>query len=321
MERNAVIETFRTFLGKTDYRGAIVPLGKLFSTRPSMDLASGRLRAGSELWQSGDMLKTFERIRHDESIISDWSDYQTEQYVELWCLGVAQLIYAHLHQGEFCLDFQTIREYLDLLFGNNVFKPLHFPSSLPALALRANEKKDLREGNASQLIVDIDIAPNPENKLKYVCNYLYSEDDVKLLAEILDFYGEQYASPIDEDVLVSYWLDKKLRKMDEGCFWKALRHIMAKSENQEKYAFTFVSLFSKKELRQVLADGFSLDFPIFHDGEMTYHEFLARLLPLAEIAMEYYRDIPDEEQTFHDERLCALCNQAISFKKGEGQNA
>ena len=321
MEHKAVIDAFKTFLGKTDYRGTIVPLGKLFSTCPLTDFASGRFKAGCERWQSGDMLKTFERIRHDESIILDWSDYKTEQYVELWCLGVAQLIYAYLHQGEFCQDCQVVKEYLCLLFGSNVFRISRFPTSLPALALRANEKKDLREGNASQLILDIDIAPNPENKLKYVCNYLYSVRNLKLLAEILDFYGEQYASPIDEAVLVSYWIDKKLRKMDEGCFWKALRHIMAKPKNQEKYAFTFVSLFTNKELRQVLADGFSLDFPIFHDGSMTYREFLTRLLPLAKLVLEYYRDIPDEEQTFYDERLCSLCEQAISFKEGEGKNA
>ncbi len=239
MEQQSIIGTFKIFLDRTHYIGTIVPLNLFIR-----NCSSGSYR---------DFLEQCEALWNDKELIKNWKGDANEKYYRLWYLGIAQLVHCHLNQGKLCKDVALLSAYFELLFKNVSFDLPKLPKSLPVLALRDYEKKHLEQRDFSQLVLDIDMAPHPENKLKYVCNYLFNDNDMETLAELLDFYGEKYAPPIEASVLINYWTAKRLCGEDHGCFWKALRHLVERADGRELFGQEQLALLNGDEFIQAMA--------------------------------------------------------------------
>ena len=308
MEQQSIISTFKAFLAKRDdFCIQVVPLRWLIKESTSGDDAH--------------FLKTCETICQERKTISDWKGYANEQYFRLWYLGIAQLVYCVLNHGKLCEEPDLLKRYFCFLFKNVSFDLPTLPK-LPVLALRDNEKKHLQEHDFSQLVLDIDMAPHPENKLKYVCHYLYNEDDTRTLAELLDFYAGRYALPIDASILVNYWVRKRLRGADDGCMWKALRGMMREVDNQVSFGKGLVIHLDGDEFGEAMSMGLATDLQAIEGNgtsraPVLYCTFLTEFAPLAEAILELYGRIPQEDWNYYDERLCLLANQSVALKQSQ----
>ncbi len=304
------MKTFDEVLKRTKYRGRIIPLQRVMQKSVTWDIAS--------------VLQGLEQLYRGEAVISDWHDYKNMRLCDLWYLAIAQFIYAQLSNGEFCRNADCLAAFFDFLFGQDAYGLPKMPGSLPALALRRNERDHLREGDVSQLILDIDLASNPPNKYKYICHYLYTNDEAGNLAELLDRYGDMYPSPIAASVLVPYWIDKRLHGKDEGCLEKALRHVLSSPENQKEYAAGLLPLLDGGELMRLLPESLAESIPEACGINLSYRDFLLAIAPLAETVLRHFHGIPENDLNYYDERLCMLCSRSLAFQKvamGGKQNA
>ena len=301
MERQSLLNAFGSILGRKHYRGRIVPLHQMMRT--------------DKPWNDTPILQLMDSIYGEYSAISDWSGYRDEAYVDLWELGIVQFAYACLHQGIFCQDAKELASLFFTIFPVTAVPPMDVPQSLRVMGLRINEKKDLEAGDVAKLVLDIDLSREPEKKLKYVCNYLYSHAKLSLLADILDHYGDIYASPIPEEILVKYWMIKRLCGADGQCLWKALHHVMKRPENSMTYGREVFAMLNGNELKHALQNGFSPDSPLSQESNLTYGRLLSGIAPLAEKLLQHIRRIPKEDRTFHDEHLFTICEQAIALKQ------
>jgi hypothetical protein len=299
MEQQSFLNTFEVFLGRKHYRGRVVPLHQMMRT--------------DKPWNDLPILQVIDSLYGEYRVVADWRGYKDEEYVDLWCLGIVQFVYACLHQGKFCQDAKELSSLFFTIFPNTSVNPMDVPQSLRVMSLKVNEKNDLDKEDVAKLILDVDLAREPENKLKYVCNYLYNNGKVSTLAEILAHYGDLYASPIPEEILVKYWLIRRLCGTDEQCLWKALQHVMKRPENSKKYEKEVFGVLNGNELQHALQNGFSLDFPLSQEGGLTYRRLLCGISPLAEKLLRHIRKIPKEDRNFHDEHLFTLSEQAIAL--------
>ena len=301
MEQQSFLNSFEVFLRRKHYRGRVVPLHQM-------------MRANKP-WNDLPILQVIDSLYDEYRVVTDWRGYKDEEYVDLWHLGIVQFAYACLHQGKFCQDAKELASLFFAIFPVTLVKPMDAPQSLRVMALRTNEKNDLDEGDVAKLILDIDLARDPENKLKYICNYLYNHGKVAILADILAHYGDIYAPPIPEEILVKYWMIKRLRGTDEGALWKALQHLMKRPETQKKYGKEVFNLLNGNELKYALQNGFSLDFPLSPEGGLTYRRLLLGIVPLAEKLLRHIQKIPKEDRNFHEEHLFTISEQAIALKQ------
>ncbi len=301
MEKETLLQSFGTFLKRRRYRMRIVPLHQMMGK--------------GKPWNAVPALQVFDALYGDYGVISDWNGYETEQYVDLWHLGIVQFAYAGLHHGVFCEDGKALGSLFSAFFPDASVKPLNPSKPLRVMALRQNEKNDLQDGDSGNLILDIDLAREPESKLKYVCNYLYNHGETGVLADVLEHYGDIYPSPIPEETLVEYWLDKRMRGEDCGGFWKVLQRIMQDPEIQMKYEAEIMRAVDGEELLMALQAGLSLDFRLSADSDLTYRGLLECVDPLAERLLDHFKNIPDEEWNHYDESLWAIASQAAALKK------
>lgn len=301
MEKETLLQSFGTFLKRRRYRMRIVPLHQMMGK--------------GKPWNAVPVLQVFDALYGDYGVISDWNGYETEQYVDLWHLGIVQFAYAGLHHGVFCEDGKALGSLFSAFFPDASAKPLNPSKPLRVMALRQNEKNDLQNGDSGNLILDIDLARHPESKLKYVCNYLYNHGETGVLANVLEHYGDIYPPPIPKEALVEYWLDKRMHGEDVGCFWIVLWRIMKEPEIQMKYGAEVMRMVDGEELLMALHAGLSLDFRLSADSDLTYRGLLEGVAPLAERLIDHFRDIPDEEWSHYDERLWTIASQAAALEK------
>ena len=145
MEKETLLQSFGTFLKRRHYRMRIVPLHQMMGK--------------GKPWNAVPVLQVFDALYGDYGVILDWNGYETEQYVDLWHLGIVQFAYAGLHHGVFCEDGKALGSLFSAFFPAASVKPLHPSKPLRVMALRQNEKNDLQDGDSGNLILDIFFRP------------------------------------------------------------------------------------------------------------------------------------------------------------------
>ena len=200
---------------------------------------------------------------------------------------------------------------------------------LPVFGIDKRIKQSIENGNVSELKLLIDLAPNPENRLKYIYHYLFNNQQHNLAEQLHFVAGKMKEDMFPVGYLFDYWRGVIMRNYDEYKIKNEryepekypIYHMVAKGP----FAFLVFQLmrkyiaFDENSFQEFQDNGLSYDFVISQDfPKMTFRnlmhffaEFADDLLAIAETGVKmnkallnYVRSAKNfvswEQQAAHD---------------------